>query len=78
MEHLFLAAGQSIQWIGLIPSILVFALLPLYACLIIFAFRGYRINTSALTLASSIGTGIISLLLCAVFFISAMALGIWG
>jgi len=78
MKSLFLIAGYIVKLIGLVPSIILIAFLPLYFYFFYLYKRNLSILSTRFTLVSLLVALSFSMLASGVFLITSMSLGAWG
>lgn len=78
MEAIFVGAGYAVGAIGGVLAMLLVGLLPIYAYGLFLYFQKASIRSTRLTLMLFIASMVLSVILLAVFAITAVAMGAWG
>ena len=78
MEAIFVASGYIVNFMGGALAILLIAFLPLYCCGFAIYQRNINWRSSRPAILSLLAAAVLTILLTAVFAITAVVLGAWG
>ncbi|ODS24663.1 hypothetical protein AB835_02755 [Candidatus Endobugula sertula] len=78
MEAIFVASGYIVNFMGGALAILLIAFLLLYCCGFAFYERNINWHSSRPAILSLLTAAVLTILLTAVFAITAVVLGAWG